>query len=87
MLELVRVWRTKANVALTWLEQNEVIANPEKFHALILRKDRKDTSGQNIDFQGHKIKSEETVKFLGVTLDNKLIFDMFQIFVKKLRYN
>ena len=87
MLELVRVWRTKANVALTWLEQNEVIANPEKFHALIVRKDRKDTSGQNIDFQGHEIKSEETVKFLGVTLDNKLIFDMYQVFVKKLRHN
>ena len=30
---------------------------------------------QNISFQGHAIKSEEAVKPLDVTLDNKLNFD------------
>ena len=44
-------------------------------HALLVRKDRENTTGQNISFQGHAIKSEETVKLLGVTLDNKLNFD------------
>ena len=75
MPELVRVLESESNAALTWLEQNEMIANPDKFHALLVRKDWKDTSGQNISFQFHEIKSEETVKFLGVTLDNKLSFD------------
>ena len=42
---------------------------------MLVRKDRGNTSGQNISFQGHNIKSEETVKLLGVTLDNKLSFD------------
>ena len=52
-----------------------MIANPNKFHALLVRKDRENTAGQNISFQGHAIKSEETVKVLGVTLDNRLNFD------------
>ena len=30
---------------------------------------------KNISFQGHAIESEETVKLLGVTLDDELNFD------------
>ena len=52
-----------------------MIANPEKFHALLVRKDRNDTSGQNINSQGHEIKSEDLVDILGVTLVDKLSFD------------
>ena len=60
---------------MSWLEQNEMIANPNKFHALFVKKDQTNTCGINLDFQGHSIKSEETVKLLGVTLDYKLNFD------------
>ena len=52
-----------------------MIANTDEFHALLVRKDRENTTGQNISFQGHAIKSEETVKLLGVTLDNEFNFD------------
>ena len=75
MPDLVRVLENETNVALTWLDRNEMIANPDKFHALLVRKDRENTTGQNISLQDHAIKSEETVKLLGVTLDNKLNFD------------
>ena len=73
--DLVKVLENEANNALSWLERNEMIANPDKFHALFVKKDQTDTSGINLDFQGHSIKSEETVKLLGVTLDYKLNFD------------
>ena len=75
MPDLVRVLENETNVALTWLDRNEMIANPDKFHALLVRKDRENTTGQNISLQDHAIKSEATVKLLGVTLDNKLNFD------------
>ena len=52
-----------------------MIANPNKFHALVVKKDQTNTSGIDLNFQGHSIKSEETVKLLGVTLDYKLNFD------------
>ena len=52
-----------------------MIANPEKFHALLIRKDQSDTSGVNISIQGKSIKSEDNVKLLRIKLDNKLNFD------------
>ena len=58
------VLENEADSALSWLEQNEMIANPNKFHALFVKKDQTNTCGINLDFQGHSIKSEETVKLL-----------------------
>ena len=72
---LVEVLEEEAGVALTWLKQNQMIANPEKFHALLIRKDQTNTSGENFNIQGKMVKSEETVKLLGVQLDYKLNFE------------
>ena len=62
--------------ALTWLHRNEMIANPGKFHALLVKKDRTDTTGHSISIQGKTIKSEASVKLLGVNLDHQLNFDL-----------
>ena len=75
MPDLVDILERETGVALSWLEQNEMIANPEKFHAILLRKNQTNTSGEDININGKIIKSKETVKFLGVTLDYKLDFD------------
>ena len=61
---LIEVLEEEAGVALTWLKHNQMIANPEKFHALLIRKDQTNTSGENVNIQGKMIKSEETVKLL-----------------------
>ena len=73
--DLVEVLEEQSNVALDWLAYNEMIANPEKFHAIIVKKDRSDTTGINIKIKGQNIKTESTVKLLGVKLDNKLNFN------------
>ena len=65
----------EASNTLSWLNQNEIIANPNKFHALFVKKDQTDTSGLNLEFLGQSIQSAENVKLLGVTLDYKLNFD------------
>ena len=75
MPDLVNILEIETGVALTWLEQNEMIANPEKFHALLLRKNQTNTSGEQMNIGGRIIKSEETVKLFGVTLDYRLDFD------------
>ena len=49
-----------------------MIANPEKVHAILLRKNLTNTSGEKINIDGEIINSEETVKLLGVTLDYRL---------------
>ena len=72
---LVRVLEEEAGVALEWLKENHMIANPSKFHALLIKKDQTKTSGEKISIQGKTIESEDSVKLLGVQLDYKLNFD------------
>ena len=77
MSDLVDVLEGEATISLEWLKNNDMIANPEKFHALLIRKDQSDTSGVNISIQGKSINSEDSMKLLGIKLDNhnKLNFD------------
>ena len=71
--DLLRVLEEEAGVALGWLKENHMIANPSKFHALLIKKDQTKTS--EISIQGKTIESEDSVKLLGVQLDCKLNFD------------
>ena len=52
-----------------------MIANTEKFHAIVIRKDQNKTSEQEFDIQGTEGKSEESVKLLGIHLVHKSNFD------------
>ena len=52
-----------------------MIVNPDKSHAIIVKKDRSDTTGINIRIKGQNLKIEFTVKRLGVKFDYKLNFD------------
>ena len=82
------VLEKETGVALSWLELNEMIANPEKFHVVLLRKNQSNTSGEIVKISGEIINSEETVKLLGVTLDYKLDFDPhISNICKKLQHN
>ena len=40
MPDLINILEKQSGVALAWLEQNEMIATPEKFHTLLLRKNQ-----------------------------------------------
>ena len=57
--------------AMRWFNVNFMKANPSKFQAICLRKEN-----VSIDFEigSHVIKSDTTVKLLGVNFDNKLNF-------------
>ena len=65
-----------------------MITNPSKFHVIIIRKDRKDTEGVEININSNVLKTESEVPLLGITLaiDSHLIF-IFAIFVKRLQIN
>ena len=57
MPDLVNTLEKETGVALSWFENNKMIANP------------------GIDIDSNMIKSEETLKLLGVTLNYRLDFD------------
>ena len=72
---LIRVLETESVVAMSWLKVNRMIANPKKFHSIILSKDITGNSGLEIKIDDKLIKSESSVKLLGIVIDEKLNFD------------
>ena len=51
-----------------------MIANPDKFQAVLVKKGRDDTTGENLMIQGEQIQSENAVRLLGVKIDHRLTF-------------
>ena len=75
--ELIQELQTLTESTISWFDQNHMIVNPSKFHAIIIRKDRKNTEGIEININGNVLKSESEVPLLiGITLDNRLTFDI-----------
>ena len=72
---LVRALDEEAGVTLEGLKDNHMIANPSKFHALLIEKDQTNTTGEKISIRGKTIGSEDSVRLLGIQLDYKLNFD------------
>ena len=73
---LIKVLEQETNNAVSWLSSNNMIVNPEKFHCIIISKDISDTSGIDINITNKTIKSEKYVKLLGISIDNKLNFNL-----------
>ena len=57
-------------------KETNMIANPETFYCVIISKDISDTSGIDINITNKTIKLEEYVKLLGISIDNKLDFNL-----------
>ena len=53
-----------------------MIAKPLKFHAIVIRKDRKDTEDMEININDKVLETEGEVPLLGITLSNRLTFDI-----------
>ena len=72
---LINILQTETEKSLDWMENNDMIVNPDKFDAIILTKDRRDNTGIEITVNDTIIKSNEKVDLLGLTLDDKLSFE------------
>ena len=60
--------------AIYWMDNNNMIANPAKFHAILLTKSRSNTVGKTLKIKNNLIQSESKVELLGLTIDNRLSF-------------
>ena len=57
--------------------ENDMIANPEKFKAIVLTKHDYQTAGSKFNFSGRTIHSSAEVDLLGIKLDTKLSFKSY----------
>ena len=64
-----------ANIALNWLNNNEMVANTKKFQLIFLARNK--SIEREMSFVGKAIKSSSTVALLGITLDKNLNFKSY----------
>ena len=75
---LVTDLQTQAQTALNWLDANAMIANPEKFKAIILQKQKSAVLPDvKIQIGTKEITPTEEVDLLGMKIDNRLEFDTY----------
>ena len=72
LTNLIEVLEEEAGNVLNRLLTKSMIANPEKFHLILICKDQEITVEKNFNVQGKMIKSKEIVKLLGIQLNYKL---------------
>jgi len=70
--ELVDSLEKDSQKAINWFKSNHMIANPDKFKAIIITKNGSDTSGIELKINDDIIHTQKEVMLVGVTLDNKL---------------
>ena len=73
--KLISTLEQDSQAAIDWFKINEMIVNPDKFQATVVKKNcrMKDSYALNINKQ--TINSENCIKLLGIEMDNTLSFD------------
>ena len=75
---LVNELEHQAKKAIDWLQMNQMIANPEKFKAIVLKRlNVNETLNVNLQINDIRITTSSEVDLLGVTIDSKLTFDSY----------
>ena len=75
---LVNELEHQAKKAIDWLQMNQMIANPEKFKAIVLKRlNVIETLNVNLQINDIRITTSSEVDLLGVTIDSKLTFDSY----------
>ena len=72
--ELVNSLEKDSQNAIDWFKINHMIANPDKFKAIIINKQGKDTCGIELNINGDKIYTQKEVELLGISIDFQLSF-------------
>ena len=75
---LVNELEHQAKKAIDWLQMNQMIANPEKFKAIVLKRlNDNETLNVNLQINDIRITTSSEIDLLGVTIDSKLTFDSY----------
>ena len=59
---------------MQWFRENMMIVNPDKFQAIIIDRKNQQNNRTSIKINDINIKSENSVRLLGLEIDNKLNF-------------
>ena len=69
---LLSTLETESQAAIEWFKLNEMIVNPEKFPAIVVKKNAKMKDSYPLNINDLTINSENRVKLLDIEIDKKL---------------
>ena len=77
MDDLLYTLKHESEQAVRWFKENQMIVNPDKFQAMILEgsKSLKNYEPLKVEIGNTQIEATDTVKLLGITIDNELNFE------------
>ena len=70
--ELISTLEKESQAAIDWFVSNEMIVNPDKFLAIVVKRNNKMKDSYPLILNQEVINSEDCVKLLGVEINNKL---------------
>ena len=74
--DLIKTLEDELRAAINWISMNHMIANPDKFKAIILDKQNSDFSNTKISVNNENLEIVPSVKLLGIQIDSQLNFKM-----------
>ena len=75
--ELISTLEKESQAAIDWFVSNKMIVNPDKFQAIVVKRNNKMKDSYSLNINQEVINSENCVKLLGVEIDNKLSFENY----------
>ena len=73
---LKQALESECKVAIKWFHENKVIANPDKFQAIVLDKRRSNNTEVKFIIGSEQIQAVQSVDILGITIYDKLNFNL-----------
>ena len=71
---LLSALETERHAAIEWFKLNEMIVSPGKFQTIVVKKNAEMKDSYPLNINDLTINSENSVKFLGIEIDNRLSF-------------
>ena len=72
---LLSALETERHAAIEWFKLNEMIVSPGKFQTIVVKKNAEMKDSYPLNINDVTINSENSVKVLGIEIDNKLSFE------------
>ena len=73
--KLISTLGKESQAPIHWFVSNEIIVNPDRFQAIVVKRNNKMKDSYSLNINQEVINSQNCVKFLGVEIDNKLSFE------------
>ena len=75
--ELISTLEKESQAAIDWFVSNKMIVNPDKFQAIVVKRNNKMKDSYSLNINQEVINSENCLKLLGVEIDNMISFEKY----------